>query len=68
MTENARPSRLRFRLRTILFVVAILALLLVVVIQQVHIGRMRRSLDEKAIQVEQLQPMIRELRDHLERH
>src|SRR4029077_9570943 len=45
MTENARLSRFRFRLGTILFVVAILALLLVVVIQQVQIGRMRQLID-----------------------
>jgi hypothetical protein len=75
MTENARPSRFRFRLGTILFVVAILALLLVVVIQQVQIGRMRGLLDASAkreaasLQRDSiLTTIIREQRDQLERH
>ena len=68
MTENARSSRFRFRLGTILFVVAILALLLVVVIQQVQIGRMRQLIDAGVKEKDQLTTIIRELRDHLERH
>jgi hypothetical protein len=68
MTENARPSRFRFRLGTVVFVVAILALLLVVIIQQKQIGRMRQSIDAGEKEKVQMTAIIRELRDHLERH
>ncbi len=66
-----RPERFRFRLSTLLLVVAILALLLVVAIQQVQIGKMRRSIDvaekEKAQLIELLRPVLRALRDRQER-
>jgi cytochrome c-type biogenesis protein CcmH/NrfG len=75
MTEHDRPRRFRFRLRTLLVVVVISALLLVVVIQQVQIGRMRQSLDAQRQSLdaqmkerEKLTEIVRELRDHLERH
>jgi hypothetical protein len=68
MTDNARPSRFRFRLSTLLFVVTILALLLVAVIQQVQIGRMRQLIDAGVKEKDQLTTILRELRDHLERH
>jgi hypothetical protein len=75
MNENALPSRFRFRLGTILFVVAVFALLLVVVIQQVQIGRMRGLLDASAKREAQhsqydskLATIIREQRDFIERH
>jgi hypothetical protein len=68
MVEYDRLSRLRFRLGTVLFVIAILALLLLVVIQQVQIGRMRQLIDQYAKEKDQLTTIIRELRDHLERH
>ncbi len=67
MTENARPSPFRFRLSTILFVVATLGLLLVVVIQQVQIGRLRQLIDTGAKEKVQLAKIIRELQDHLYR-
>jgi hypothetical protein len=41
-TECRGPRRFRFRLGTLLLVIAILALLLVVVVQQVQLERMRR--------------------------
>jgi cell division protein FtsB len=73
MEENRRP-RFRFRLRTILFVVAILALLLVVGIQQVQISRqqvqirqMRQQIDRYSIDRAKLTEIIRELRDRIER-
>jgi hypothetical protein len=64
----------RFRINTLLFVVAILALLLLVVMQQVQIGRMqsrigqmRQTIDADVKSKDQLTIIIRELRDHLER-
>ena len=64
----------RFRISTLLFVVAILALLLLVVMQQVQIGRMqspigqmRKTIDADVKSNDQLTAIIRELRDHLER-
>jgi cell division protein FtsL len=64
----------RFRINTLLFVVAILALLLLVVMQQVQIGRMqsrigqmRKTIDADVKSNDQLTAIIRELRDHLER-
>ncbi len=75
MTEHDRPQRFRFRLRTLLIVVVISALLLVVVVQQVQIARMRQSLDAQRQSLdaqmkerEKLTEIVRELRDHLERH
>jgi hypothetical protein len=65
MKENRR-SQFRFRLSTVLFIVAILALLLVVIIQQVQIGRMRRLIDAGAKEKDQLTVIIRELRDFLQ--
>jgi hypothetical protein len=74
MIEHDRPSRFRFRLGTVLLVIAIVALLLVVVIQQVQIARMReqigqmkRTIDVNAKSTETLTVIIRELRGHLER-
>lgn len=64
----------RLRISTLLFAVAILALLLVVVTQQVQIGRMqsrigqmRQTIDADVKSKDQLTAIIRELRDHLER-
>jgi hypothetical protein len=68
MTDDNRPHMLRFRLRTLLLVVAIVALLTVVVIQQVQIGRMRHLIDAHAKQRDQLTTIVRELRDRVERH
>ena len=59
--------RMRYRLNTLLFAVAILALLLLVFIQQVQIGRMRQLIDEGVKEKDQLTTIIRELRDHIER-
>jgi hypothetical protein len=66
MEENQRP-RYRFRLKTILLVVAIVALLMVVVIQQVQIGRMRQLIDAGVKERANLAKIIRELQDHLHR-
>jgi type II secretory pathway component PulK len=72
--EMAQPPRFRFRLGTVLFVVAVLALLWVVVTQQVQIGRqqvqiqqLRQQADTEAIARTKLTSIIREQRDHIER-
>ncbi len=64
--QNQRP-RFRFRLMTLLFIVSILALLVLVVIQQAQIGRLRQVIDAGEKQKVQLTDIIRELRDHLDR-
>jgi hypothetical protein len=56
MQENRRP-RFRLRLRTLLFVVAVLALTLVVGIQQVQISRQQ-------VRISRQQVVIRELTEH----
>ena len=72
--ENRRP-RFRFRLGTLLLIVAILAPIFVVVIKQVHIVRqgmeiqqLRRQNDRYSVQQDKLQEIIRTQRDMLERH
>ena len=67
-SEVPTIKRFRLRLSTLLFVVAILALLLVVVIQQMQIGRMRQSIDVAVKEKEKLITVIRELQDHVFRH
>ena len=74
MEENRRP-RFRFRLGTLLLIVAIFALLLVVVIQQVQIARQGMEIQKimnqnasYAIQQDKLQKIIRTQRDQLNRH
>ena len=74
MIEEKRQQRFRFRLRTLLFVVAIVALLLVVVIQQVQMARMRRqigqmqkSLDAEMKVKDTMAAILREFRDKVER-
>jgi hypothetical protein len=73
--EANRRSRFRFRLRTLLIVVALLALLLAVIIQQVLISRqqaqmrqMRQEINRYIVDIQKLNNIMRELRDHLERH
>jgi uncharacterized membrane protein len=68
-------KRFRWKLGTLMFVVAIVALLLVIVIQQVEIRRqqaqieqMRRSIDAAAKSQEKLTTILREQRDMIERH
>jgi hypothetical protein len=68
MMEDDRKPQFRFRLGTVLLVVAILALLLVVVIQQMQIGRMRQLIDAGVKEKAQLTTIIREQRDLLEQH
>ena len=67
MEDNHRP-RFRFRLKTILLVVAILALVSVVVVQQLQIARMKQLIEAGEKQKDQLTVIIRELRGYLERH
>ena len=74
MMELNRRPRIRFQLRTLLFVVAILALLLVVIIQQVQISRqqvqirqMRLEIDRFVISQNKLAEILREQRDMLHR-
>ena len=48
-------------------IVAFVASLSLVAIQQVQMGRMRQSIDAHAKQTEQLTTILRELRDRLDR-
>ncbi len=68
--ENRRPW-IRFRLKTVLLVVAFLALVTAVVIQQVQIARMRQMINAREAQVakerDQLTTIIREMRGYVER-
>ena len=66
MMEEKRQPRYRFRLGTLLLIVAILALLLATVIQQVQINRqqaqikqMRQEIDRNKIDKMNLQEIIR---------
>jgi Tfp pilus assembly protein PilN len=75
MMEENRQPRFRVRLGTLLLVIAILALLLMVVIQQVQIARQRTEIqqlrlqnDKYLLQQNQLQEIIRTQRDMLERN
>ncbi len=68
MIEENRLQRFPFRLGTFLFVVAILALFLVVVIQQVQIGRqqvqirqLRQNIDRIPIELDKFFEAVREL-------
>jgi hypothetical protein len=73
--ESGIMKRLRWQLRTFMFIIAILALLLVVVTQQVligrqqaEIGRMRQTVDAAVKAQVNLTTIIREQRDMIERH
>jgi low affinity Fe/Cu permease len=58
----------RFRLAWVMVAVAILALLLVVIIQQVQIGRMRELIDAGEKQKVKLTTIIRELQNQVFQH
>ena len=67
MIEETRPLRFPFRSGTFLFVVTMLALLLVVVVQQVQIGRqqvqirqMRQNIDRIPIEIDKFLEAVRE--------
>jgi uncharacterized membrane protein affecting hemolysin expression len=69
-----RPQRFRVRIRTLLVIVAIFALLLVIVMQQTQIVRqgteikqMRQQIDRHSIRQQKLQEIIRTQRDMLDR-
>ena len=68
MSDQKPPRQFRVRISTLLSLVAIAALLVVVIIQQVRIERMQRTM---AVEVQQrtqkLADIIREQRDHIER-
>ena len=66
--DRTRPPQLRVRISTLLFVIAIVALLVLVISQQVQIERMRRLIAAGAQQRDKLTQIIREQRDHIERH
>ena len=75
MMEENQPPRFHFRLRTLLITIVLLALLLVVIIQQVQIGRMnsqiqvmKQTIDAATKDRQKLTTIIREQRDHIERH
>ena len=72
--EGNRRSRFHFRIRTIVLAIAIIALLLVVAIQQIQVGRqraeierLRKVLDSEMVKTDQLTGILREQRDLIER-
>src|SRR5690242_10409128 len=72
--DRRYPRRFRFRIGTLLFVITILALLLVVAIQQVQLGRLRQLVEAQQLKMDAdergrnaLTTIIRELRDKVER-
>jgi hypothetical protein len=67
-SDQTPPRRFRIRLSTMLFVVAIAALMAVVGIQQMQSERLRRSLYTEQQRSQKLADIIREQRDYIERH
>ncbi len=71
MDKTDRKPWLRIRLRMILLVVAFLALVVAVVVQQMQIERMRRAMNviakQRAQEQNVLTTIVRELRGKLER-
>jgi hypothetical protein len=67
MSDETQRPRFRFRLMTLVFIVAISGLLMVVVNQQAQIARLRQSIEAGQKQKVQLTDMLREMRGHLER-
>jgi sensor histidine kinase regulating citrate/malate metabolism len=67
--SDQTPPRFRVRISTLLSLVAIAALLVVVIMQQVRIERMKRTMAAEIQQrTQQLAKIIREQRDYIERH
>jgi hypothetical protein len=73
--DDDRRQRFRFRIRTFLLVVAFVALTVIVVMQQVQIGRQRAQINQMRLLIDagqkekdQLTTIMRELRDALERN
>jgi hypothetical protein len=68
MSDQRPPRRFRVRISTLLSLVAIAALLLVVIIQQVRIERMQRTMAAELQQkTRTLTTIIREQRYYIER-
>jgi predicted PurR-regulated permease PerM len=68
MSDQTLPRKFRVRISTLLALVAIAALLVVVIIQQVRIERMQRTMAAALQQrTQKLANIIREQRDHIER-
>jgi cell division protein ZapA (FtsZ GTPase activity inhibitor) len=68
MSDQAPPRRFRVRISTLVSLVAIAALLVFVIMQQVRIERMKRTLTEEVQQrTQRLENIIREQRDYIER-
>jgi hypothetical protein len=68
MSDQKPPRQFRVRISTLLSLVAIAALLVVVIIQQVRFERMQRSMAvEVQERTQKLTNIIREQRDHFER-
>jgi hypothetical protein len=72
--ENEKPKIFRFRIRTLLTLIAVIALLVVGAFQQVQINRMqlrlqesRRLLVNEVKTRDQLTTILREQRDKIER-
>jgi hypothetical protein len=68
MSDQTPPRQFRARISTLLSLVAIAALLVVVVMQQVRIERMQRTMAAELQQkTQKLTTIIREQRDYIER-
>lgn len=69
MSEQTPRRRFRVRISTLLSLVAIAALLVAVIMQQVRIERMKRTMAAEIQQkTETMTSIIREQRDYIERH
>jgi type VI protein secretion system component VasK len=69
MSDQTPPRQFRVRISTLLSLVAIAALLVVVIIQQVRIERMQRTIAAEVQQrTQKLATIIREQRDYIEQH
>jgi hypothetical protein len=67
MSDQRPPRRFRVRISTVLALVAIAALLVVVIIQQMRIERMQRTMAAELQQrTQKLTTIIREQRDYIE--
>jgi hypothetical protein len=67
MMEENRRLRFNVRIRTILLAIVIVALTLVVVIQQSQLQRLRNLLDAETNRTDSLTALLREQRDMVER-
>ncbi len=68
MSDQTPPRRFRVRISTLVYLVAIAAMLVVVITQQVRIERIKQTMAAEIQRTEQFAKIIREQRDYIERH